>query len=185
MWWCPTGGFAHLPLHAAGTNSQRCSDYVVSSYTPTLGSLVGARSSFILVNKRRVKALIASVPASHVEGWDELPSTLEEANAVRASMPEGALIALQDLEDSLEMAGEGISAHTLLTNLPDTTILHLACHGHQDSENALQSGFVMSDKILTIESLIPVPLPHAFMAFLSACETAKGDKVCLHSMLCG
>jgi CHAT domain-containing protein len=118
-----------------------------------------------------------------VEGWDELPSTLEEAKAVRASMPEGTLIVLQDPEDPLAMEGEGISAHTLLANLPDTTILHLACHGHQDAEDALQSGFVMSDKILTIESLMSVPMPHAFMAFLSACETAKGDEVSLESIL--
>jgi hypothetical protein len=35
---------------------------------------------------------------------------------------------------------------------------------------------VMSDEILTIERLMQVPLPQAFMAFLSACETAKGDE---------
>jgi CHAT domain-containing protein len=56
-------------------------------------------------------------------------------------------------------------------------MLHLACHGHQDPENALNSGFVMSDEMLTIERLMQVPLPRAFMAFLSACETAKGDEV--------
>jgi hypothetical protein len=98
-------------------------------------------------------------------------------------MPEGTLVALRDSEDDLTTAGEGIRTDTLLANLPDATILHLACHGHQDPENALHSGFVMSDKILTIENLIPVPLPYAFMAFLSACETAKGDKVRLHSVL--
>jgi CHAT domain-containing protein len=114
-----------------------------------------------------------------VQNWVELSSTPEEVNAVRASMPEGTLIALQDPEDPLAVAGEGMSTQMLLENLPDTTILHLACHGYQNPENALQSGFVMSDKILTIESLIPVPLPHAFMAFLSACETAKGDKASL------
>jgi CHAT domain-containing protein len=130
-----------------------------------------------------VKAIITAVPTSHVEGWDDLPSTLEEAKTVVASVPEGTLIALQNPEDSLAMAGEGISAQKLLTNLPDATILDLACHGHHDSENALKSGFVMNDKILTIESLIPVPLPHAFMAFMSACETAKGDEVSLHSVL--
>jgi CHAT domain-containing protein len=182
IWWCPTGGFAHLPLHAAGTNSKRCSDYVVSSYTPTLGSLVGARSSFTPVEKHRIKALVAAVPKSHVEGYTDLLSTPDEANTVIASMPEGSLIAFQNSETSLAAVGEGISAQMLLANLPDTTILHLACHGHQNPENALQSGFVMSDKMLTIESLIPVPLPHAFMAFLSACETAKGDKVSLYSI---
>jgi CHAT domain-containing protein len=183
IWWCPTGSFAHLPLHAAGTNSKRCSDYVVSSYTPTIGSLVSARSSFIPVEKRHVKALVAAVPRSQVLGWPELLSTPEEVEAVRDSMPEGTLLALRNPQESPAIAGEGIIAETLLTNLPDATILHLACHGHQHSENALQSGFVMTDKILTIESLMPVPLPHAFMAFLSACETAKGDKVRLHSML--
>jgi CHAT domain-containing protein len=109
-----------------------------------------------------------------------LLSTPEEVEAVRASMPEGTLIALRDPEGTLTPAGEGIRAETLLANLPNATILHLACHGHQNPENALHSGFVMSDGILTIESLIPVPLPYAFMAFLSACETAKGDKVRLH-----
>jgi CHAT domain-containing protein len=118
-----------------------------------------------------------------VQGWTDLLSTPDEAKAVRASMPDGTLIALQNPEHSHVMANDGISAETLLASLPEATILHLACHGHQNSENPLQSGFVMGDKILTIESLIPVPLPHAFMAFLSACETAKGDKVCLHSML--
>jgi CHAT domain-containing protein len=135
------------------------------------------------VEKRRIKALVAAVPKSHVQGWAELLSTPEEADGVRASMPDGTLIDLRDTEESLAIAGEGIRAETLLANLPNTTILHLACHGHQDSKNVLQSGFVMSDTILTIESLIPVPLPHAFMAFLSACETAKGDKVRLRSVL--
>jgi CHAT domain-containing protein len=98
-------------------------------------------------------------------------------------MPDGTLIALRDAEILYTMVGKGTSAQTLLAHLPDTTILHLACHGHQNSENALRSGFVMSDMILTIESLIQAPLPHAFMAFLSACETAKGDKVRLRSIL--
>jgi hypothetical protein len=59
------------------------------------------------------------------------------------------------------------------------TILHLACHGLQHAEDPLKSGFVMQDGVLTIEQLMPLPLPHAFLAFLSACETAKGDKVLL------
>ncbi|EIN05621.1 hypothetical protein PUNSTDRAFT_18498, partial [Punctularia strigosozonata HHB-11173 SS5] len=67
----------------------------------------------------------------------------------------------------------------LLENLPKATILHLACHGHQDPEDPLKSGFVLRDKMLTIEELMHIPLPHAFMAFLSACETAKGDKAIL------
>ena len=47
VWWCPVGLFALLPLHAAGqysydSNSACGSDYVVSSYIPTVSSLNGA-----------------------------------------------------------------------------------------------------------------------------------------------
>jgi CHAT domain-containing protein len=70
-----------------------------------------------------------------------------------------------------------VQAQTLLDRLPEATILHLACHGIQDAETPLNSGFVMSDGILTISKLIGVSSSRAFLAFLSACGTAKGDKV--------
>jgi hypothetical protein len=87
------------------------------------------------------------------------------------------MIALPDGEDALHGINYGIRATTLLTRLPDAMILHLACHGLQDAKNPLKSGFVMRDRLLTVEELMLVPLPRAFLAFLSACETAKGDKV--------
>jgi CHAT domain-containing protein len=55
-------------------------------------------------------------------------------------------------------------------------IVHLACHGIQDDGNATQSGFYLGDGRLTIEKLMKLKLEDAFLAFLSACETAKGDK---------
>ena len=110
--------------------------------------------------------------------WSELPSTRKEVEAVRSALPEEALIELPEVDGgSSGDAGDGITAEALLRLLPQVTILHLACHGHQNGDNPLQSGFVMQDEMLTIERLMPVPLPRAFMAFLSACETAKGDKV--------
>jgi CHAT domain-containing protein len=57
----------------------------------------------------------------------------------------------------------------------DAHILHLACHGIQAS-NALQSAFLLSDKKLTIEHIMRLRLPHAVLAFLSACQTAKGSE---------
>jgi len=42
--WCPTGPFAFLPIHAAGIyldeRTESISDYVISSYTPTISSLL-------------------------------------------------------------------------------------------------------------------------------------------------
>jgi hypothetical protein len=48
--WCATGDFAFLPIHAAGIYAGPedsrvcCSDYVVSSYTPTLSALLNAQN---------------------------------------------------------------------------------------------------------------------------------------------
>ncbi|KAJ8584031.1 hypothetical protein M405DRAFT_884542 [Rhizopogon salebrosus TDB-379] len=46
IWWCPTAEFALLPLHAAGPyakKSHNFSDLYISSYTPTLATLIRAR----------------------------------------------------------------------------------------------------------------------------------------------
>jgi CHAT domain-containing protein len=130
----------------------------------------------VTVKKDEVKALVAAVPHSDLLQWDDLPSTIAEAWAVKAAIPTSALLAFPRTEDALA-ASDQATAGALLASLTEANILHLACHGYQNAENPLLSGFVMSDEMLTIERLMPVPLPRAFMAFLGACETAKGDKV--------
>ncbi|CAG8697403.1 9223_t:CDS:1, partial [Acaulospora colombiana] len=45
IWWCATGPLAFLPIHAAGiydpgSVDSQISDYVISSYTPTLSALL-------------------------------------------------------------------------------------------------------------------------------------------------
>ena len=76
-------------------------------------------------------------------------------------------------------SGESGSAPStdVSSNLPEATILHLAFHGHHDPANALDSGFVMCDKMLTITELtLKLNLPNSFLAFLSACETAESGE---------
>ncbi|EIN05163.1 hypothetical protein PUNSTDRAFT_75208, partial [Punctularia strigosozonata HHB-11173 SS5] len=151
------------------------SDYVVSSYIPTIGSLLAARNAYSPILKDNVQALVAATPRSSMSQWSDLINTREEARAIRAVLPSGSMMELSPADDACIEGENGITAETLLKLLPQTNILHLACHGHQDLENPLQSGFILRDEKLTIERLMPVPLPRAFMAFLSACETAKGD----------
>jgi CHAT domain-containing protein len=73
------------------------------------------------------------------------------------------------------------SAHTSATQLraalegSPAQILHLACHGIQDSE-PLKSALQLQDGRLTIEDIMRLDLPHAVLAYLSACQTAKGDR---------
>jgi CHAT domain-containing protein len=58
----------------------------------------------------------------------------------------------------------------------DSSMVHLACHGIQNSQDALESGFLLGDGQLTVARLMELKLDRAFFAFLSACETAKGDE---------
>jgi CHAT domain-containing protein len=53
--------------------------------------------------------------------------------------------------------------------------VHLACHGIQDPTKALESGFYLRDGMLTISKLMDLRLDQPWFAYLSACETAKGD----------
>jgi CHAT domain-containing protein len=54
-------------------------------------------------------------------------------------------------------------------------VLHLACHGVQDAD-PLSSALMMQDGRLSIEDLLQMSLPQAVLAYLSACQTAKGDR---------
>lgn len=114
-----------------------------------------ARSTFSPVRKRDVRALIAAVPQSDMSQWESLSSTYEEAVAVKAALPEGSEISCNLVHDDLVGDKGGTTASDLIELLPQSTILHLACHGHQDPDNALRSGFVMKDELLTIERLMP------------------------------
>jgi CHAT domain-containing protein len=77
----------------------------------------------------------------------------------------------------------GASLTVASPNLPDAltylkethmNILHLACHGAQKND-PLTSGFILRDEDLTIRDIMQLDLEHASLAFLSACQTAKGN----------
>jgi CHAT domain-containing protein len=72
------------------------------------------------------------------------------------------------LSDSTTVAGTSAA-------LQAANVVHLACHGLQDSDDATQSGFCLGDGRLTISQLMELKFDKAYLAFLSACETAKGD----------
>lgn len=179
MWWCPTGPFAFLPIHAAGiyTNNKSgecCSDYVVSSYTPTLAALLNARRGLRPWVRKEATILLAAVPRPY--RGSSLPGTVDEIRAVKESIPQDLLIQLPTEDDCNLATSAGVTVRTMIERLPGASILHLACHGSQNPDNPLESGFIMRDGMLTIENVMPLPLSNALLAFLSACETAKGDQ---------
>lgn len=69
-----------------------------------------------------------------------------------------------------------MSVDEALNTLKRAHILHLACHGHQDQNNPLDSGFDISDGRLTLGMLLHLNLPQAQPAYLSACDSAGMDE---------
>lgn len=177
LWWCSTGVFAFLPIHAAGASygSTDCtSSYVVSSYTPTLSALLSARQKAHAIRKADIRMLLAGVP--HPCEGEQLQEVVNETRMIKATVPPKNLIPLPPDADCSINPSASASAHDVISRLPEATFLHLACHGRQDPENALDSGFAMRDRMMTVAELMSVKLRHAFLAFLSACDTARGDE---------
>jgi hypothetical protein len=159
-----------------------CRAYMISSYIPTISSLLTARRSFAPIDVSKVKMLLAAAPAPpDRDRWPKLPSTVTEVKAVADVVDSVSrsirlpLPAEQDVLDGPNGDEKGISVPTLVGTLGKAEILHLACHGYQNPRDALASGFALSDEMLTIAQLMREPLPRARIAFLSACNTAKGD----------
>jgi CHAT domain-containing protein len=64
----------------------------------------------------------------------------------------------------------------VLRQLQSSHVVHLACHGIQHKEEPHKSHFCLSTGDLEVSELMKIELKDAFLAYLSACETAKGDR---------
>jgi len=118
--------------------------------------------------------LLAAVPFPFQ--WKQLFHAVGEYTAVKSVVPERSLIALPpDCDPSVDPKASA-GAADVLSRITQANILHLASHGFQHPTDPLQSGFVLRDRMLTISELMALNHPNAFLAFLSACETAKGDE---------
>jgi CHAT domain-containing protein len=113
-----------------------------------------------------VKVLVVAEPDA--PGMTTLPNTMKEKEVIARVIPPDVYIEAQNKDGALTMTDA-------LLLLPRASILHLACHGQQDVSNPLMSGFCLSDGKLTIVKIMQQNTPDAIFAFLSACETAKGD----------
>ncbi|KAF7333991.1 CHAT domain-containing protein [Mycena venus] len=169
IWWCPTGPFAFLPIHAAGVyegnNSECLSDYAISSYTPTLDALLASPPP--KVNEPRMLAVIQ--PEIPGDRRLDLPLTVKELGMIERHVPKKWLTGLGTKE-------EPTSVGRVLSLLPDASFVHFACHGSQNLVNPLESALLLGDGDLKVSKIMQTPIQNASLAFLSACETAMGDE---------
>jgi CHAT domain-containing protein len=172
LWWCVTGELSFLPIHAAGSYcsaSPVCTaDYVISSYIPTLVSLTKARKSWTHIARSKLAGLLICEASTTESSAAYLSNVVDEVIAVHECFTSAGAHALNP-----PAAHTSISELYALLKNP-AHILHMACHGIQHSD-PLRSAFLLQDGRLSIEDVMQLNLPDAFLAFLSACHTAKGD----------
>ncbi|KAJ7246212.1 CHAT domain-containing protein [Mycena rebaudengoi] len=167
IWWCPTGPLTFLPIHAAGLYGELgtdcVSDYAVSSYTPTLASLLDPPTH--TASPFKMTAVIQ--PTSH--GCSDLPGTVEELAQIKQRVPAEWLASLGDTAPA--------TVNIALHHLRESSVVHFACHGIQDLQNPLETGLHLTNGRLKVSELMRGKSQKKTMtlAFLSACETAKGD----------
>ena len=149
------------------------SKYVISSYTPTLSALISARSQDLNYFVSDLKVLVLAQPTT--KGYSHLPMTVKELEFIENLIPSPQLLRVGDGPLARSNANKTVDEATI--HLTTTSILHLACHGHQDHADPLNSGFELEDGRLTVSRLISCHTADAFkfLAFLSACESAGND----------
>jgi hypothetical protein len=183
VWWCPAGPFVFLPIHAAGiyaadgaTAEDAASDYVVSSYVPTLNALLRARCGFAPPPVADLRVLLLG--QADAPGYTYLPGALAEVAALARAIPPAHLLSLGASSPAAvphSNTGAGVTVRAVAAALPGASVLHFACHGVQARDDPLASGFPLQDGVLRIADLIRVPIPRALFAYLSACESAAQD----------
>jgi CHAT domain-containing protein len=63
----------------------------------------------------------------------------------------------------------------VVTGMQECNWVHFACHGVQDIANPTKSALVLAGHThLTLSRITKLSLPHAELAYLSACQTATG-----------
>lgn len=175
IFWCPTGPFAFLPIHAAGhygtTNSGRkASDFVISSYIPTVTALQLRREDLEVTssshNPPNVRLL--AIPQPSTDGQVRLTCVREEMEIIRK------WTSLSPFVDLLETPG---AVEDVLARMAQSDWVHFACHATQDRTNPLDSGLLLAQcRRLKLSDIVRLSRPRGGLAFLSACQTAKGEE---------
>ncbi|KAF9522166.1 CHAT domain-containing protein [Crepidotus variabilis] len=167
IWWCGTGPFAFLPLHAAGfyrTGGTTIHDFAISSYITTISNLVDSQD--VAFSKSSSSALIISQP--NTPGFPPIPDTVKETELVLSRLKKVG-------RDVVILEGDEATTLRVLGEMQSCSWIHLACHAVQQSENPLSSAFQVHDGGITLFEIMRRRMTVPEFAFLSACETSMGD----------
>ncbi|KAH6905451.1 CHAT domain-containing protein [Coprinopsis sp. MPI-PUGE-AT-0042] len=172
IWWCPIGPFSFLPIHAAGIYgrgafSECLADYAISSYIPTVSALTARVRDKRERKKCATRLLLVSVPEA--KGQLPIHGTTREARAL------GEFATAHGI-DHLHLEGKEANAESVMKEISESSIVHLACHASQNTVDPMQSAFHLQDGQLELFTIIKANLKNGDLAFLSACQTGTGDE---------
>ncbi|QRV97231.1 CHAT domain protein [Ceratobasidium sp. AG-Ba] len=161
--WCTAGAMSFLPLHAAGLcdGSPNVCSIVVSSYAPTLTSLLLHKT----LSHTQVGLAAVGPEASLTR--TTLPKTVDELKIISE---------YKAIAPYLQLEGASATVDATLTAMEESSWVHLACHAVQNRLNPSQSAFHLYDGELTLEEIARRQFKNKGLAFLSACQTATGDR---------
>lgn len=172
IWFCTTGLFTFLPVHAAGPAGYGTSDvlgvidHFAVSYTPTITALLRVQQRVIRRRDNTIRMLAVGQRYSTYGGFAPLTQTSVELQAIKKYVPSRDCLVLEDHEATV---------NKVMTELGTRSWIHFCCHGHQDID-PLKSSLHMFDGGLSVEDFARMHIDHAQFAFLSACETATGSE---------
>ena len=104
---------------------------------------------------------------SYLPDINSLPGVLKEIQVIDRHLPTP--------EHVTHLLGAEATHHAVLEALPDHSWLHLSCHGVQHPTDASLSAFLLHDRPLTVADLAALDLSKTDLAYLAACQTARGD----------
>jgi tetratricopeptide (TPR) repeat protein len=170
LWWCPTGLFTFLPIHAAGhyygaRDDDAIHNYAISSYTPSITSM-----PFPACLSSPFKFVLVAQPKS--EDTRQFLNVEVEVQAIERRLGKNASGRLIKFGSH----GPPASPDDVVAELPTASVVHFTCHGNQDDANPLDSCLFLESP-LTISRIMGTRMPRASLAFLNACKTAMGDEI--------
>jgi CHAT domain-containing protein len=146
-------------------------NYVVSSYVPSMSALYRLLTESNVEPASREapspKMLLVGQPTS-TAGHSALANVEIEIEEIKSLIP-------PQYRTNID-ACRNMTVSDTLDGLGDARVLHLACHGHQDQDDPLNSGFDLDDGRLTLAQLMQLNMPDAQLAYLSACDSAGMDE---------
>ncbi|TEB29605.1 hypothetical protein FA13DRAFT_1775255 [Coprinellus micaceus] len=171
IWWCPTGPLSFLPLHAAGIyrgiQMESISDYVVSSYIPSVTALTQRVKNDHQIGEGVSGLFLTAQPKA--PGAVTIPGTTKEVASIYAKATAYGLRVVKQ-------EGDAVSADECLEFMDQFSSIHLACHASQNAAEPLQSQFRFHKGSLDLATIMRKNLKNADLAFLSACQTSTGEE---------